>query len=380
MLAVGIEAYFVQKAGGDDRFEGRFDAFLNKQTGQYIFGYFSYDLKNEFEPFLTSGNTDYQQFLYTFFFVPKHVFIKDKNGSKYYGAEPKGLSDLLKIEEQQKNSAVQLNSTLSKEEYLEKVRAIQEELQQGNVYELNFCQNFIGKGQLTHSMDLYNRLVDKSEAPFSAYLNLQYQEVFCASPERFLKKSGNKLISQPIKGTSRRGVTQEEDRDLIEKLKSSEKELAENIMIVDLVRNDLSKVAAKNSVRVDALNEVQTFNTVHQLVSTVSCELRENVQTSEIIKALFPMGSMTGAPKISAMQLSEQYENFKRGLYSGAIGYFDPNGDFDFNVVIRSIIYHKKSKIFSAPVGGAITIQSDPEQEYEECLVKLKGLQEVLSS
>ena len=189
-----------------------------------------------------------------------------------------------------------------------------------------------------------------------------------------MKKTGDKLMTQPIKGTAKRHTDKAEDELLKQALMADPKERAENVMIVDLVRNDLSKVATKNSVFVDELCGIYSFETVHQMVSTVSCQLKENTTIKEILRATFPMGSMTGAPKVSAMQLIEEFEDFKRGIYSGSIGYIDPQGDFDFNVVIRSLFYNKAKKTMTCDVGGAITIQSDPEKEYEECLTKVKRI------
>ncbi|MGB2088637.1 MAG: chorismate-binding protein, partial [Psychroflexus salarius] len=164
---------------------------------------------------------------------------------------------------------------------------------------------------------------------------------------------------------------------LINQLATDPKELAENIMIVDLVRNDLSKLATKASVKVDELCRIYTFEQVHQMISTISCELKPNIDFTSILEATFPMGSMTGAPKIEAMKLAEAYETTKRGLYSGSIGYITPNGDFDFNVVIRSLLYNAKRAYLSYMVGSAITDQSIPENEYQECLLKGKALQEI---
>jgi para-aminobenzoate synthetase component 1 len=199
-----------------------------------------------------------------------------------------------------------------------------------------------------------------------------------ASPERYLKKEGELVISQPIKGTEKRATTKEEDLKLILALEKNPKERAENIMIVDLVRNDLSRFAIKGSVKVDELCKVYTFKQVHQLISTVSCKVKSTTHPVDIVKATFPMGSMTGAPKISALKIIEELEETKRGLYSGAVGYFTPTGDFDFNVIIRSILYNATKKYVSYSVGGAITAQSTPEKEYEECLLKAKAMKQVL--
>jgi para-aminobenzoate synthetase component 1 len=198
--------------------------------------------------------------------------------------------------------------------------------------------------------------------------------VLCYSPERYIRKTVTKLISQPIKGTAPRDADAVKDAALAEWLKNDPKERSENVMIVDLVRNDMSCVAVKGTVRVEELCGIHSFETVHQMISTVSCEVGEDVSFTDILRATFPMGSMTGAPKYRSMQLIEEHESFQRGLFSGSIGYIDPNGDFDLNVVIRTVIHNAKNGYLSCGVGSAITIQSDPEKEYEECLVKVKKI------
>jgi para-aminobenzoate synthetase component 1 len=200
------------------------------------------------------------------------------------------------------------------------------------------------------------------------------------SPERFIRKKGNAISSQPIKGTAKRSEDPQLDEALKNELCHSTKEKAENVMIVDLVRNDLSRIAQRDSVKVDELFGLYSFRTVHQLISTISAEVDAEIEFKEIMRALFPMGSMTGAPKISAMKLIEKYENFRRGMFSGSVGYISPKGNFDFNVIIRSILYDEAKRVVSCPVGGAITIQSDPESEYEECLLKVEALQKALLS
>ena len=201
----------------------------------------------------------------------------------------------------------------------------------------------------------------------------------CASPERYLKKVGSKIFSQPIKGTSKRNVkdTDEDEKskkDLIE----SEKETSENVMVVDLVRNDLSKVCVEGSVKVEELFGVYSFPQVHQMISTVSGTVSAQVKFTDILKATFPMGSMTGVPKKRVMGLIEQYEKTKRGLFSGSLGYINPEGDFDFNVVIRSILYNQSAKYVSIQAGSAITYYSDAEKEYDECLLKIEAMKKVL--
>ena len=201
-----------------------------------------------------------------------------------------------------------------------------------------------------------------------------------ASPERYISKNGNEVISQPIKGTAKRLSDEMEDEKLRLHLENDQKERSENIMITDLVRNDLSKFANKGSVKVDELCNIYSFKQVHQLISTVTCQVDKSLSPVYMIRETFPMGSMTGAPKISAMNIIEELEDSKRGLYSGAVGYFNPRGDFDFNVVIRSILYNTLNNYVSFSVGSAITAKSIPENEYEECLIKAKAMREALEN
>jgi para-aminobenzoate synthetase component 1 len=193
-----------------------------------------------------------------------------------------------------------------------------------------------------------------------------------------LRKEGSKIISQPIKGTAKRLLSPIDDEKIAHDLMRDEKERAENVMIVDLVRNDLSKSSKKGSVQVEELCKVYTFKQVHQLISTVVSEVKDDVHPVDVIKDTFPMGSMTGAPKLSAMEIMEELEETKRGLYSGTVGYFTPDGDFDFNVVIRSILYNAAERYVSLSVGSAITAKSNPERECEECLLKAKAMKYVL--
>lgn len=355
--------------------------FIDEHKGSYLYGYLSYDLKEQLHG-LKSNNGDGLLFPETFFWKPKYVVNLQKENIEFLQGEKNSesldfITQFLEEETDQNFHPHNFNfkARISKEEYIHKILKIKEQIQLGNIYELNFCQEYYAENvDIPYEIDTYFKLNKITQAPYSSYFKFGDFDIFCGSPERFLKKEGNKLMSQPIKGTAKRGSTIEED-DLIKKTLSEDpKERAENIMIVDLVRNDLSRVAAVNSVRVDELCEIYSFETVHQMISSISCDLKENVNFIEILKATFPMGSMTGAPKLRAMELIEELESFKRGLYSGSIGYIKPNGDFDFNVVIRTLLYNQKERYLSCSVGGAITIQSDPEKEYQECLVKVKRI------
>ena len=269
---------------------------------------------------------------------------------------------------------------LSRNTYLEKVNKMQWHIQRGDIYEANFCQEFYVENIEIDPLGTFESLNTISNPPFAAFLKLEKNYLFCASPERYLQKEGNKVISQPIKGTAGRAEDPVEDEQLSKDLEKDPKERSENIMIVDLVRNDLSKTGKKGSVEVEELCRIYTFKQVHKMISTITSELAEGIPAVEVLRSTFPMGSMTGAPKISAMKIIEELEESKRGLYSGAVGYFTPQNDFDFNVVIRSILYNRKSQYASFSVGSAITSKSIPEKEYEECLIKAKAMREVLEN
>jgi para-aminobenzoate synthetase component 1 len=357
------------------------ELFIKYHKKKFLFGYLSYDLKNEIED-LKSENTDNKEFPEMFFWVPKYVVkLHGEHFEFVQGDKTKESFDFLNYfleEETDRNFhayKLDFQPTTSKEDYLKNVVKLKEHIQQGDIYEVNYCQEFtVGDVDIDFSLDAYFKLNNITKAPFSSYFQFDDYTIFCGSPERFIKRSGNELMSQPIKGTAKRNPDIEKDELLKAELLRDPKERAENVMIVDLVRNDLSKLATKNSVTVDELFGIYSFETVHQMISTVSCELKENTSFTDVLRATFPMGSMTGAPKMSALKLIEQFEDFKRGIYSGSIGYIDPEGDFDFNVVIRSLFYNKKKKMMTCDVGGAITIQSDPEKEYEECLTKVQRI------
>lgn len=357
------------------------------QTQDWLFGYLTYDLKNDTEK-LVSENFDGLQFPELFFFQPKRVFLLKGNVLQMQyllmcdDEIEQDFRDILQadIDEISGNSEdkITLQQRISKEAYFEKFDKISRHIHHGDIYEMNFCLEFYAENVSIDPLETYLKLNRISEPPFAVFLKNNQQYLCSASPERYLKKSGTKVISQPIKGTSKRFPDEKQDSVSKEDLAANAKERSENIMIVDLVRNDLSKTAQKGSVQVEELCGVYSFKQVHQLISTVTSEVEHTVSPVEIIKTTFPMGSMTGAPKISAMQIIEEVEATKRGLYSGAVGYFTPQGDFDFNVVIRSILYNSQNHYLSFSVGSAITAEARAEQEYDECLLKAKAMFEVL--
>ncbi len=355
--------------------------FIFKNQGQWIFGHLNYDIKNRLEPSLSGNLTDPIGFPDFCLFIPETV-ISCQNGSiTVWGNEANLVSIInLKIDEPvAENTEKHIVSTVSFEEYERNFQKIQHHLYRGDIYEINYCIPFIANNFNLNvpAIRLKQRLL--SPAPFSVLYKFNHLWLSCASPERFIRKSGNKIISQPIKGTARRSGITVEDKASKEALLNSEKEKAENIMIVDLVRNDLSKVAQKGSVKVEELFGIYEFAHVFQMISTVSATLKNDLTFTDILKALFPPGSMTGAPKISAMKIIEETESFKRGLFSGTVGYIHPNGDFDFNVVIRSILYNDETKTVLIPAGGAITVHCNVIDEYNECLLKAQANLNLLS-
>jgi para-aminobenzoate synthetase component 1 len=275
---------------------------------------------------------------------------------------------------------IKIKMRIHKDAYFEKVNTMLGHIHRGDIYEANFCQEFYAEDSIINPLKTFNKLNNISQPPFAVFLKLNEFYLLCASPERYLQKQGEKIISQPIKGTAKRSRNEEKDKALKFELSQNDKERSENIMIVDLVRNDLSHTAKKGSVEVEELCKVYTFKQVHQMISTVSSLLDNDDDYIETIKTTFPMGSMTGAPKIKAMEIIENLEATKRGLYSGAVGYFTPENNFDFNVVIRSILYNEAKKYLSFSVGSAITAKSNPHDEYEECLIKAKAMREALKS
>lgn len=339
--------------------------------GKWWFGYLQYDLKNNIES-LSSKHDHPMGFEDLKFFSPKVVLAFKNEGVEVLHDASRRSWQPFADEEMTLPlfDAPKWHALESKAHYLNAVNQLKQHIQLGDIYEVNYCTTFEAHYPLKNGFDLFRKLNFHTEAPFSCYLKMNEIQVLCASPESFIEKQGNKLYSRPIKGTVRRGKSLAEDEELKLFLKNDVKEKAENVMIVDLVRNDLSRIAAKNSVTVEELFGIYSFKTVHHMISTVSCAIKEGILFWDILKATFPMGSMTGAPKISAMRHIDAFECANRGLYSGAMGVIQPNGDFDFNVVIRTLLYDEKNHLLRCSVGGAITALCDAEKEYEECLLK----------
>jgi para-aminobenzoate synthetase component 1 len=378
LLATGCKASLQTNAGN------AFEALREFSTHQkdWLFGHLAYDMKNETAQ-LQSGNFDGVGFADMHFFVPQTVLQLNGQTLTIYSEDNADsiFSSIISFEQLMEStlSEIIIHSRFSKAEYIKTVQKLQRHILRGDCYEINFCQEFFSNEADIDPWSVYHKLMQLSPSPFAALYRSNDNYCICASPERYLKKLDNKIISQPIKGTASRSLT---DAVLDEKnrqqLLNSDKEKSENVMVVDLVRNDLSKVCKKGTVKVDKLFGIYSFPQVHQMISTVSGELENGLDWTDAIKATFPMGSMTGAPKLRVMQLTEQYEKTRRGLFSGTIGYIDPLGNCDFNVVIRSILYNAAAKYASFQTGSAITFYSDAESEYAECLLKAAALKKVL--
>ena len=355
---------------------GKLNVWLKEKTLP-VFGYLSFEAKKIFEKNAYENCcSDGSELVY--FFEPEHIW-KEENGTWICLTEEQPnersviedfLSNYKKIEPSALDEKLVFEMLETKESYIEKTERILGDIQRGDYYETNFCMPLQAKGSLNEAFAHFSKMNNATEAPHTVYFNGDNLQLLCTSPERFIQKKGNKIISQPIKGTIKRGANSTEDEENKTWLRASKKEQAENIMIVDLVRNDLSRLAEKASVQVTELCELHTFKTLHHLVSTVEAQLPSDITFTEILAATFPMGSMTGAPKISAVQHMEKIEMLDRGLYSGTFGVIEPNGNFDFNVIIRSAVYNKEKKQTTIKVGSAITHASNAEAEYDECLLK----------
>ena len=374
IIAYGAES-FLQSSKNSLK---KIDKYIDK-VNDWIFGYLSYDLKNEIEN-LTDLNKDVFNLPNLYFYQPKVIWLIKEEKAEIYSLDKKNLNEdwdhinSIDYKDFTEKSSVDLITRTSKEEYVRKIKNIKQRILQGDCYEMNYCFDMYSKNKTINPYKTYIKLNDYTRSPMSTFFKLNQLYLLSSSPERFIKRINRKIISQPIKGTAKRGLDSKEDEKIKYTLLSSPKELSENHMIVDLVRNDLSRVAEKGSVRVKNLNKLNTFKRVHQLISTIEAKIAVKTKFSKIITGMFPMGSMTGAPKIESMNIIDEYETTKRGLYSGSIGYIKPNKDFDFNVVIRSIIYDKLLKEINVSVGSAITFKSDPESEFEECLLKAEPM------
>lgn len=376
LIAAGARAELTANTGNAFN---KLEQFRENNPG-WMTGFLGYDLKNEIEA-LTSVNPDGLKFPDLYFFIPQHLVLIKESEVEIISDEPELVmkainQQVLTIPGQQ--LVISLKPRFSRQEYIDTVNKIKEHITRGDIYVTNFCQEFFAEDVTLAPLDIFRSLNEVSPNPFSTFFKWKGNYILGASPERFLAKRGSKLISQPIKGTAKRLDDIKADEQAKQTLRNHPKELQENVMVVDLVRNDLTRSANPGTVKTEELFGIYSFKQVHQMISTVVCELQEGLSNVQAIKNTFPMGSMTGAPKVSCMQLMEQYERSKRGVYSGAIGYFSPDDDFDFNVVIRSLLYNSSDKYLSFHAGGAITYHAIAENEYEECLLKAAAVMEVL--
>lgn len=378
LLAAGIKQE--TSISGSNKLE-QLQQFLGEKKC-WAFGHLAYELKNEIEE-LDSAHQDHIGFPELFFFEPEYLVRLQKNKLIVEGPDASSVAEQIfstAVRTLTKPASVNIRQRFTREEYTAIIGKLKEHILRGDCYEINFCQEFYADAAGIQPVEVYRQLSAVSPNPFSALYKQEQHWLICASPERFLKKTGNHILSQPIKGTSKRvpanNILDEENKILLE---NSSKDRSENVMVVDLVRNDLSKVCKEGTVKTDELFGVYTFPQVYQMISTVSGEIKEEVSFTDIIRATFPMGSMTGAPKRRVMELIEQYEQTKRGIFSGALGYISPEGDFDFNVVIRSIMYNEESGYLSFLAGSGITWYSEAEKEWEECLWKSSAIQAVLN-
>ena len=349
----------------------------------WLFGYLSYDIKNELEE-LSSNNIDNFNADNLSFFIPTYVLLLKNDNLEIQTYSTKAdcdkFVDSLDFSELPRcTHSVNLKARDGRQSYLEKVKKIKSYIKSGDIYEMNYCQEFFSNDVKISAESVFLELNQKMQTPFASFIKLKDKYILSASPERFLRKQADKILTQPIKGTIKRGDNILEDKKLKNELKISQKDISENVMIVDLVRNDLSIISKKDTVTVHDLCKVYSFKRVHQMITSISSEIDSNFSFTDVLKATFPMGSMTGAPKIRAMELIEIFEEFRRGVFSGAIGYITPQADFDFNVVIRTILYNLANNYLSIGVGGAITFKSNPIEEYNECIVKVKPIFETLN-
>lgn len=380
LLAVGSKSSFTATAGNA---LNDLQDFLDEKPRK-LFGHLCYELKNEIEG-LTSSHKDRIGFPDIFFFEPE-IIIKLSEDKIEIEIEDEVKAEKIFYEimdagfkVRDKGTDIQIQQRVSKQDYIETIERLKKHILRGDCYEINYCMEFFAEDAFVDPLSVYEKLSKSSPNPFSALYKLDDKWLICASPERFLKKTGTTILSQPIKGTSSRFLKDDrKDKKSKEELYASEKDRSENVMVVDLVRNDLARVCKEGTVKVDELFGIYSFPQVHQMISTVIGELKDEISFTEIIKATFPMGSMTGAPKRRVMELIDQYERSARGIFSGAVGYITSDGEFDFNVVIRSIMYNASEKYLSFMAGSGITFYSDPENEYEECWMKAKAMRGVL--
>lgn len=381
---LGVDMHDEIYSDGSETFD-KIELFRTKYPNRWMLGFFGYDLKNEIEN-LSTQHSDKLNFPDAYFFIPKTILKFSEINVEIDTEYPELIFDTINnwsipiTTTTKEKSLVSIKKRMSKEMYFEAFKKLISHIKRGDIYEVNLCQEFYAEQIVINPLSTYNTLNLISPTPFSTFFKLVDKFILSASPERFLAKRAQTLISQPIKGTAARGKTASEDEVIKKQLRNNPKEIAENVMIVDLVRNDMTLSVEPGTVGADRKLEIHSFKQVHQLVSTVTGKKKSELSDVKAIKNLFPPGSMTGAPKISAMHLCDLYENSKRGIYAGTVGYFSPNGDFDFNVIIRTILYNQTQRYLSFHTGGALTYAALAEQEYNECILKASAITAVLNS
>jgi para-aminobenzoate synthetase component 1 len=355
------------------------DRFFSEHPG-WKFGHLAYDLRTPLYPD-TPQKTNRVGFAPSYFFVPAFLLVLQPQELRITAPDPnlvwKQLQEAAPITGT--SVPVPMQPLLDRAGYLQTIEQLRAHIRRGDCYEINFCQEFFAEHAVIDPFLVYANLCTVSPNPFMSFYRLEDKYLLCASPERFLARQGNRLISQPIKGTIRRGANEAEDEALRRQLQESAKDQSENVMVVDLVRNDLSRICKDDSVRVEELFGIYAYPQVFQMISTISGEIPDTLSFSQIMEAMFPMGSMTGAPKYKVLELIARYERQSRGLFSGSVGYIDPAGNFDFNVVIRSLLYNQSERYLSYQVGSGITWYSEPMLEWEECLLKAAAIKKVLA-
>ena len=352
------------------------------ENNKWYFGHLAYEMETEGAAHFPAKSNRIN-FPQLHFFVPRILVLLKELQLEIEAENPDTVySEIMAYRDEDPALPVSLKiqSLLTKEEYIQKINGLKEHIKRGDCYEINFCQEFYAENALIEPNRVFSELMKVSPNPFSAFYRLNDKYLLCASPERFLLKKDNKLVSQPIKGTMKRNLHDLiQDEALKKELRESPKEQSENVMIVDLVRNDLSRICDEGSVKVEELFGIYSFPQVNQMISTITGNLKKGMDLSRILNAVFPMGSMTGAPKHRVMELIDEFEPQSRGIFSGSVGYINPDGDFDLNVVIRSILYNSTEKYLSYQVGSGITFYSNAEHEWEECLLKAEAIKKVLS-
>jgi len=360
----------------------------NLPKNEWLFGHLNYEFGQRFFTKINwQKKPSKDGFPNCFFFLPETVLSIPYGKNELHISTSRQnaeniIKDILACSTDRKQTSKTIvhswQSDFSEQEYVAQIQNIKDNIRQGDYYELNFCVQNHAQYDDCEPFDLFAKINRQNPSPFAAFYRQENHFLLSASPERFLHKKSHELWAQPIKGTIKRSQSTEEDEQLKKQLKSDIKERAENLMITDLMRNDLAKICRPGSVQAPDLLGLYSFPTLHHLISTIAGTLKDNCSFFDILKATFPMGSMTGAPKKIVLEHIDRYEKKPRGIYSGSLGYIFPDGDFDFNVVIRSLVLDTNSQQICYATGGAITYDSVPEKEWQEIALKAKSMKAVL--